>query len=113
LIFDEVDAGIGGEVAEVVGQKLQQLGRRFQVICITHLPQIASRASTQYHLEKSVRGRRTVTTVQRLDAAGRIDEISRMIGGRTVTEPVRASAREMLGIEAKGKQKAKGESESR
>jgi DNA repair protein RecN (Recombination protein N) len=113
LIFDEVDAGIGGEVAEVVGQKLQQLGRRFQVICITHLPQIASRASTQYHLEKTVRGRRTVTTVQRLDAAGRIDEISRMIGGRTVTEPVRASAREMLGIEAKGKQKAKGESESR
>lgn len=113
LIFDEVDAGIGGEVAEVVGQKLQQLGRRFQVICITHLPQIASRASTHYHLEKSVRGRRTVTAVQRLDAGGRIEEISRMIGGRTVTEPVRASAREMLGIEAKGKQKAKGESESR
>jgi DNA repair protein RecN (Recombination protein N) len=113
LIFDEVDAGIGGEVAEVVGQKLQQLGDRFQVICITHLPQIASRASTHYHLEKSVRGRRTVTAVQRLDAAGRIDEISRMIGGRTVTEPVRASARQMLGIEAKGKQKAKGESESR
>jgi DNA repair protein RecN (Recombination protein N) len=113
LIFDEVDAGIGGEVAEVVGQKLQQLGDRFQVICITHLPQIASRASTHYHLEKSVRGRRTVTAVQRLDSAGRIDEISRMIGGRTVTEPVRASARQMLGIEAKGKQKAKGESESR
>jgi DNA repair protein RecN (Recombination protein N) len=103
LIFDEVDAGIGGEVAEVVGQKLQQLGDRFQVICITHLPQIASRASTHYHLEKSVRGRRTVTAVQRLDSAGRIDEISRMIGGRTVTEPVRASARQMLGIEAKGK----------
>ena len=113
LIFDEVDAGIGGEVAEVVGQKLQQLGDRFQVICITHLPQIASRASTHYNLEKSVRGRRTVTAVQRLDSAGRIDEISRMIGGRTVTEPVRASARQMLGIEAKGKQKAKGESESR
>ena len=113
LIFDEVDAGIGGEVAEVVGQKLQQLGDRFQVICITHLPQIASRASTHYHLEKSVRGRRTVTAVQRLDSAGRIDEISRMIGGRTVTEPVRASARQLLGMEAKGKQKAKGESESR
>jgi DNA repair protein RecN (Recombination protein N) len=113
LIFDEVDAGIGGETAGVVGEKLEQLGKRFQVICITHLPQIASRASTHYHLEKSVRGRRTVTEVQRLDAAGRIDEISRMIGGRTVTDPVRASARQMLGIEAKGKQKAKGESESR
>jgi len=113
LIFDEVDAGIGGEVAEVVGRKLQQLGQRFQVVCITHLPQIASRASTHYHLEKSVRGRRTVTAVQRLDSAGRIEEISRMIGGSSVTEPVRASARHMLGLDAKGKQKAKGESESR
>jgi DNA repair protein RecN (Recombination protein N) len=113
LIFDEVDAGIGGEVAEVVGQKLQRLGQRFQVICITHLPQIASKAPTHYHLEKTVRARRTVTSVQQLDAAGRIEEISRMISGRSVTEPVRASARQMLGIEAKGKQKAKGESESR
>jgi DNA repair protein RecN (Recombination protein N) len=113
LIFDEVDAGIGGEVAEVVGQRLQQLGGRFQVICITHLPQIASRAATHYHLEKSVRSRRTVTAVQRLDPLGRIEEISRMIGGKAVTDPIRASARLMLGIEAKGKQKAKGESESR
>ena len=94
-------------------RKLQQLGQRFQVVCITHLPQIASRASTHFQIEKSTRGHRTVTAVQQLDSAGRIEEISRMIGGRTVTEPVRASAREMLGIEAKGKQKAKGESESR
>jgi DNA repair protein RecN (Recombination protein N) len=113
LIFDEVDAGIGGAVAEVVGQKLQQLGRRFQVICITHLPQIAARAATHYQIEKSIRGRRTVTEVQRLDHASRIEEIGRMIGGRSVTEPVRASARDMLGLPAKGKQKAKGESESR
>ena len=113
LIFDEVDAGIGGEVAEVVGRKLRQLGDRFQVVCITHLPQIASRASTHYHIEKSVRGRRTVTTVQRLDSGGRIEEISRMIGGSAITEPIRASARQMLGVGAKGKQKAKGESESR
>jgi DNA repair protein RecN (Recombination protein N) len=112
LIFDEVDAGIGGEVADVVGHKLQQLGERFQVICITHLPQIAARASTHFHIEKSVRGRRTVTAVQRLDSAGRIDEIGRMIGGRAVTAPILASAREMLGIAARGKQKAKGESES-
>ena len=113
LIFDEVDAGIGGEVAEVVGRKLRQLGDRYQVVCITHLPQIASRASTHYHIEKSVRGRRTVTTVQRLDSGGRIEEISRMIGGSAITEPIRASARQMLGVGAKGKQKAKGESESR
>ena len=113
LIFDEVDAGIGGEVAEVVGRKLQQLGQRFQVVCITHLPQIASRASTHFQIEKSTRGHRTVTAVQQLDSAGRIEEISRMIGGRSVTEPVRASARLMLGLDTKGKQKAKGESESR
>jgi DNA repair protein RecN (Recombination protein N) len=113
LIFDEVDAGIGGRVAEVVGESLERLGERFQVVCITHLPQIASRAGTQYHIEKSVRAGRTVTSVQRLDTAGRIEEIGRMIGGRMVTEPVRASAREMLGLPAKGKQKAKGESESR
>jgi DNA repair protein RecN (Recombination protein N) len=103
LIFDEVDAGIGGRVAEVVGRKLQQLGKRFQVICITHLPHIASRASAHYHVEKTVRGARTVTAVQRLDEPGRIEEIGRMIGGRTLSAPVLASAREMLGLQAKGK----------
>jgi len=113
LIFDEVDAGIGGRVADVIGSKLRELGKRFQVICITHLPQIASRAGTHFHIEKSVRGSRTVTAVQRLDASGRIEEIGRMIGGLSVTEPVLASARQMLGLDAKGKQKAKGESESR
>jgi DNA repair protein RecN (Recombination protein N) len=112
LIFDEVDAGIGGAVAEVVGQNLQRLGERFQVLCITHLPQIASRASTHYTVDKSIRGRRTVTSIQRLDFGGRIEEIGRMISGRSVTEPVRASARQMLSDRAKGKQKAKGESES-
>ena len=113
LIFDEVDAGIGGEVAGAVGQKLGQLGNRFQVLCITHLPQIAAKAATHYRIEKAVRGRRTVTSVQRLDSSGRIEEISRMIGGRSVSDPVRASAQEMLGGGAQGKQKAKGESESR
>lgn len=103
LIFDEVDAGIGGRVAEVVGRKLQQLGTRFQVICITHLPHIASRASAHFHVEKSVRGARTVTAVQRLDEPGRIEEIGHMIGGRTLSAPVLASAREMLGLRAKGK----------
>jgi DNA repair protein RecN (Recombination protein N) len=103
LIFDEVDAGIGGRVAEVVGRKLQQLGKRFQVICITHLPHIASRASVHFHVEKTVRGARTVTAVQRLDEPGRIEEIGRMIGGRTLSAPVLASAREMLRLQAKGK----------
>ena len=118
LIFDEVDAGIGGRVADVVGARLQALGDRFQVLCITHLPQIAARGTTQFRIEKSVRGNRTVTSVERLDAGGRIDEVARMIGGAAVTEPVRASARELRreplerGWRETGR-KAKGESERR
>ena len=96
LIFDEVDAGIGGRVADVVGARLQALGDRFQVLCITHLPQIGARGTTQFLIEKSVRGSRTVTRVERLDQAGRVEEVARMIGGATVTEQVRASARELL-----------------
>jgi DNA repair protein RecN (Recombination protein N) len=113
LIFDEVDAGIGGRVADVVGSKLRGLGYDFQVLCITHLPQIAARATTQFRIEKHVRGDRTVTMVERLDDKGRVDEIARMIGGAAITESVRASAGDLIaGGEAKGKQKAKGESES-
>jgi DNA repair protein RecN (Recombination protein N) len=96
LIFDEVDAGIGGRVADVVGARLRDLGERFQVLCITHLPQIAARASTQFRIEKAIRGPRTVTSVERLDAAGRVDEIARMIGGAMVSDGVRASAEELL-----------------
>ena len=96
LIFDEVDAGIGGRVADVVGTRLGALGSRFQVLCITHLPQIAARGTTHFRIEKTVRRDRTVTSVTRLDREGRIDEIARMIGGATITEPVRASARELL-----------------
>jgi DNA repair protein RecN (Recombination protein N) len=120
LIFDEVDAGIGGRVADVVGSRLHRLGDRFQVLCITHLPQIASRGSTHFHIDKVVRGSRTLTSVRRLDSDGRIEEIGRMIGGAVVTDQTRASARELLagaargGVpgEAKGKQKTKGESET-
>jgi DNA repair protein RecN (Recombination protein N) len=127
MVFDEVDAGIGGRVADVVGSRLRTLGERFQVICITHLPQIAARGSTHFRIDKTVRRDRTVTVVQRLDAEGRIEEIGRMIGGASVTDAVRASARELLSASnqgdgdgrasalppAKGKRKAKGESESR
>jgi DNA repair protein RecN (Recombination protein N) len=118
LIFDEVDAGIGGRVADVVGAKLAELGRRFQVLCITHLPQIAARATTQFRIEKHVRGSRTVTSVTRLDAGARVEELARMIGGAAITDTVRASAREMLDprpVPGTGtaKAKAKGESESR
>jgi DNA repair protein RecN (Recombination protein N) len=129
MVFDEVDTGIGGRVADVVGARLGALGHRFQVLCITHLPQIAARASTHFRIDKTVRRDRTATTVQRLDGDGRIEEIGRMIGGAAVTESVRTSARELLSARsdsgedrvppteasrhAKAKKKAKGESESR
>jgi DNA repair protein RecN (Recombination protein N) len=96
LIFDEVDAGIGGRVATVVGDKLRALGERFQVLCITHLPQIAAAGVTHFRIEKNVRGSRTVTTVQRLAPDDRVEEIARMIGGANAGERARASAAELL-----------------
>lgn len=96
LIFDEVDAGIGGRVAEVVGTRLRELGDRFQVLCITHLPQIGARGTSHFRIEKHVRAGRTVTSVERLADGGRVEEIARMIGGVVVTDHVRTAAREML-----------------
>jgi DNA repair protein RecN (Recombination protein N) len=96
LIFDEVDAGIGGAVADVVGARLQRLAGRFQVLCITHLPQIAAYGGTHYRISKSVRAGRTVTEVARVSGAEREDELARMIGGAAISPAVRASAREML-----------------
>lgn len=115
LIFDEVDAGIGGRVATVVGQKLRALGNRFQVLCITHLPQIAAAADTQFLIEKEVRSRRTLTSVTRLDDAARVEEIARMVGGGAAGDQARATARELLAAapareaKAKAPAKAKGE----
>ena len=96
LIFDEVDAGIGGAVADVVGSQLRALGDRFQVLCITHLPQIAAYGTAHYQIAKSVRAERTVTGVRKLTAREREDELARMIAGAGVSASVRASAREML-----------------
>jgi len=112
LIFDEVDAGIGGRVADVVGSRLRALGSAFQVLCITHLPQIAAYADTHFLIEKQVEQGRTVTRVRRLDREGRIEELSRMLGGTTVSPQLRASATEMLADRqntASSKAKAKGE----
>jgi DNA repair protein RecN (Recombination protein N) len=96
LIFDEVDAGIGGAVADVVGARLQRLAGRFQVLCITHLPQIAAYGGTHYRISKSVRAGRTVTEVARVSGVEREEELARMIGGAAISAAVRASAREML-----------------
>ncbi|HEU5259318.1 MAG TPA: DNA repair protein RecN [Vicinamibacterales bacterium] len=113
LIFDEVDAGIGGRVADVVGSRLQELGTRFQVLCITHLPQIAARGDAHFLIEKSIRGKRTVTRVERLDQEGRIEEIARMIGGASISEQTRASARELIDAGSERTLGAKGERRKR
>jgi DNA repair protein RecN (Recombination protein N) len=96
LVFDEVDAGIGGAMAEVVGRKLRELSRHHQVICVTHLPQIACFADQHHSVRKEVKSGRTVTSVDRLDQESIVDEIARMLGGVKVTEKTKAHAKEMI-----------------
>ncbi len=96
VIFDEVDAGIGGGVAEVVGQKLKRLAGHHQVICITHLPQIARFGEAHFKISKQVQAGRTATQITPLDAGARLEEIARMLGGVTITAKTRAHAAEML-----------------
>jgi DNA repair protein RecN (Recombination protein N) len=96
LVFDEVDAGIGGAVADVVGAKLRALGDRYQVLCITHLPQIAAYGGAHYRIEKSVKAGRTTTRVAALKGPDREEELARMIGGADIGSAVLASARAML-----------------
>ena len=96
LIFDEIDSGIGGKTAEFIAQKLSHLARRHQVICITHLPQIASSAAHHFHVDKKVEKERTFTGARKLDPAERVEEIARLIAGSRLTEASRQIAREML-----------------
>ena len=113
LVFDEVDAGIGGRVADVVGQRLQALGRVFQVLCITHLPQIAVCGQSHYRVAKTERGGRTHTTVDSLWGPARVDELARMIAGSVVTDGARSTAKEMLTArQSESEPEAKGESRS-
>lgn len=95
LLFDEIDAGLGGRTAVRVGERLRTLATRHQVICITHLPQLAALGDAHHRVVKSVRGGRTLTRVECLDGESRIDEVARMGGGR-VTDAARAHARELL-----------------
>ena len=96
MVFDEVDAGIGGAVAEIVGRKLRALGERAQVLCVTHLAQVAAQAHQQFRVTKLTDGKITRTAVKTLSAAERVDEIARMSGGIDITAEARAHAREML-----------------
>ena len=96
LIFDEVDSGIGGRVAEIVGALLKRLGQRHQVMCVTHLPQVAAMADAQWQVSKSGRNGATVSTISILDQAERVEEIARMLGGVRITDTTRKHAAEML-----------------
>jgi DNA repair protein RecN (Recombination protein N) len=97
LVFDEVDVGIGGGVAEIVGQLLRTLGRARQVVCVTHLPQVAAQAHHHLQIRKHTDGTRTYAEIRSLSAGERVDEIARMLGGREITKKTLAHAREMIG----------------
>ncbi|HUW25651.1 MAG TPA: DNA repair protein RecN [Gallionella sp.] len=100
LIFDEVDSGIGGRVAEIVGRLLKRLGGDFQVLCVTHLPQVAAAADHQWQVNKIVENGVTLSRITVLDGEQRIEEVARMLGGVKLTETTRKHAAEMLGMAA-------------
>ncbi|MEL7237934.1 MAG: DNA repair protein RecN, partial [Planctomycetota bacterium] len=109
LVFDEIDANVGGRLASVVGDKLRKLASEHQVLCITHLPQIASYADRHLTVQK-VQGSDTKTTVRQIDGEDRLDELAEMIGGKTITKTTKAQAREMLvaaGVESGRRKKRK------
>ena len=97
LVFDEVDSGIGGAVAETVGRSLKKLGRERQVLCVTHLPQVAAQAGEQWSVSKSAARGKVQTAVKRLDREARIEELARMLGGAEITATTRKHAAELLG----------------
>ncbi len=100
LVFDEVDTGIGGGVAEVVGQKLRELAHSRQVMCVTHLPQVAAQGQNHLQVKKDHDGKQTHTGIELLAGEVRVEEIARMLGGIKLTEQTLAHAREMLGLQA-------------
>lgn len=97
LIFDEVDAGIGGAVAETVGKLLHQLGQSHQILCVTHLPQVAAQGNHHLKVSKSQSADKTVSQVEPLGRSERVEEVARMLGGATITDTTRRHARELLG----------------
>ena len=96
-VFDEVDTGISGKTSRKIGIKLAEMGKKMQVLCVTHSAQIASLATTHYKISKAEQEGRTVATVLPLDARGREDEIARILGGIDVSEITRRAAAEMIG----------------
>jgi DNA repair protein RecN (Recombination protein N) len=96
LVFDEIDANVGGRLGSIIGSKLRDLAKHHQVLCITHLPQIASYADRHLTVRKAVQNNLTQTTVRTMDGDERIEELAEMIGGQRITETTRAQARELL-----------------
>jgi len=103
LIFDEIDTGISGRTAQMVSEKMTMISGNRQLLCITHLPQIAAMADTHFFIEKSTDGVKTVTTLERLTLERSIEELARMLGGATITDAVRENAREMKELAASKK----------
>ena len=96
MVFDEVDSGIGGAVAEIVGRKLRALGQARQVLCVTHLPQVAAQGHAHYRVSKAASEGVTQSAVQLLKAKEREEELARMLGGVELTREARAAAKRML-----------------
>ncbi len=101
IIFDEVDAGVGGAVADAVGERLARLAKDAQVLVVTHSPQVAARASAHWRIDKTQTAKKTKTTVEELGAEARIEEIARMLSGAEITDEARAAARRLIGAPAK------------
>jgi DNA repair protein RecN (Recombination protein N) len=96
LVFDEVDSGVGGRVAETVGKRLKAIAANSQVLCVTHLAQVAAFGERHFNVSKDVVGERTETMVRRLEGEERTEEIARMLGGETIKTTIRRAATEML-----------------
>lgn len=103
LIFDEIDSGISGRTAQMVSEKMNLLGKNHQIICITHLPQIAAMADAHYLIEKAVLNQTTISTIRRLSMEESVDELARMLGGVEITDTVKQSAKEMKELAQKQK----------
>ena len=103
MVFDEVDAGVSGVAAQRVGEKLSKLSATKQVICITHLPQIAAMADQHFEIRKSASDGRTATSIRALDREAMVDELARLLGGAEITETVRQNAEEMKKLAKKRK----------
>jgi len=96
MVFDEIDTGISGKIAGVVGKKLKEISFKKQLLCITHLPQIAAYSDTHYSVEKHVKDNKTETLIIKLDDSSKIQEIAKLLSGETVTETSLKAAREMV-----------------